>query len=138
MNRSDFQKLAKQRLREAQTLFAARLYSGCYYLAGLSVECALKSRISKQTRRHEFPDKTRANEAWRHKLELLLKLAELEQDLATARRSNPELDTYWLIVKDWNIERRYDPSITRTQASNMLEAVADPDKGVLPWLQDRW
>ncbi len=43
MNRAELQRLAKDRLLDAKALFAARRWSGAYYLAGYAVECALKA-----------------------------------------------------------------------------------------------
>ena len=57
MNRAGFQHLAELRLREAEALLAAGLPDGAYYLAGYSVECALKACIAKRTREHDFPEK---------------------------------------------------------------------------------
>jgi hypothetical protein len=57
MKRKDFQELAAVRLKEARVLLRAGCYEGAYYLAGYAVECALKACISKQTERHEFPDR---------------------------------------------------------------------------------
>jgi len=55
MNRSDFKKLAKVRLKDAQALLEKGCYSGAYYLAGYAVECGLKACIAKQTREFDFP-----------------------------------------------------------------------------------
>jgi HEPN domain-containing protein len=75
MNRADFQQLAELRLREAQALLAAGLPDGAYYLAGYSVECALKACISKRTQLHDFPDKKLVNDSHTHNLKELLRLA---------------------------------------------------------------
>ena len=56
MNRVDFQGLSRLRIREARALLRLGEWAGAYYLAGYAVECALKSVISKGTRRHDFPD----------------------------------------------------------------------------------
>jgi HEPN domain-containing protein len=138
MRRIHFQRLANQRMREAEALYAARLYGGCYYLAGLAVECALKACIAKRTRRHEFPDKNLANSAWRHDLEPLLGLTELERDLEDGAKADREFDANWAMVKDWTVDSRYDHPVSRARAKALLDAVRDPDKGILPWLQDRW
>ncbi len=81
MNRQDFKNLANIRLREAHVLLKSRNYSGSYYLAGYVVECALKACIARQTRRFEFPEKKKIQEAYTHNLESLVKLAGLEPAL---------------------------------------------------------
>lgn len=54
MKRSDLQKLARIRLKEAKVLLDNRQYSGAYYLSGYVIECALKACIAKQTRKERF------------------------------------------------------------------------------------
>ena len=55
MNRADFRQLALCRLEEAEVLLRTRKFSGAYYLAGYAIECALKARLAKQTKRYDFP-----------------------------------------------------------------------------------
>ena len=59
-------------------LLKAGHFSGAYYLAGYSVECALKACIAKQTARYDFPDKSKANDSFVHDLK---KLAGVEFDI---------------------------------------------------------
>lgn len=73
------QELSRIRLREAKTLARSGMSDGACYLAGYSVECALKARIAKLTQRHEFPNKERTQQSHRHKFGELLKAAVLEQ-----------------------------------------------------------
>jgi hypothetical protein len=54
------------------------MHDGAYYLAGYSVECALKVCIAKATQRHDFPDKNKAEASYSHKFKELLKVAGLE------------------------------------------------------------
>ena len=68
MNRVDLQALSETRIREAKSLLAAEFMDGAYYLAGYSVECALKACIAKQTQEHDFPDKKLVNESHTHNL----------------------------------------------------------------------
>lgn len=68
MNRYDLRGLARARLRESKILLASQEYSGAYYLAGYVIECALKACIARQTLRHDFPNKDRANQSWSHSL----------------------------------------------------------------------
>ncbi len=63
MNRSDLQKLAVIRIKEAKLLLDNDAYEGSYYLAGYAVECALKACFAKQTKQYEFPDKRAVNAA---------------------------------------------------------------------------
>lgn len=87
--RRDFQRLAAVRAREALILKRSGSALGAYYLAGLAVECALKACIAKSTRRFEFPNKKRAEDAWKHDLGGLLLLAGMKDQLdAELNRDN--------------------------------------------------
>lgn len=68
-----FRRLSDLRLRERKALFGQRLYSGAYYLAGYSVECALKACICKNMRRAEFPpDRKSLDNIYTHDLDKLI------------------------------------------------------------------
>ena len=77
MNRVEFQTIANIRIAEAQSLFAARFFDGAYYLAGYSVECALKACIARLTNQHDFPDKEFALACYTHSIEKLVRAAGL-------------------------------------------------------------
>ena len=50
MNRADLQKLAEERLADAELLLANGRFGGAYYLSGYVVECALKACIAQLTK----------------------------------------------------------------------------------------
>jgi hypothetical protein len=107
MNRLDLQRLAEDRIADAQALLDAGRWSAAYYLAGYAVECALKACIAKQTNLHDFPDKDRVQRAYTHNLVGLVTLASLNEDLqATQRDADPSLYRYWQFVKDWSEQAR--------------------------------
>lgn len=137
MDRSDFQKLAEVRAREAQSLFEQEQYDGAYYLAGYAVECASKACIAKTTKQYEFPDKNLARKVFTHDLAILFQLASLENELEKATQSNLDLGNNWNTTKDWNEEARYDRHV-RQKAEDLLTAVLDRESGILPWLRERW
>jgi HEPN domain-containing protein len=53
MTRTEFQRLARMRLRDARVLLQNGNNEGAYYLIGLAVECGLKSAIARKTQRHD-------------------------------------------------------------------------------------
>jgi HEPN domain-containing protein len=67
MNRADLQRLSRLRIQEARSLFKLKHYSGAYYLAGYSVECALKACLARDTPRFDFPDKELVLKSYTHK-----------------------------------------------------------------------
>ena len=80
MNRTDLQQLATTRLDEAQLLLLAGRFSGAYYLAGYSVECALKAVIAKKTQQYDFPDKQHVIKAHTHNLQTLVEQAGMDDE----------------------------------------------------------
>ncbi|HUW46052.1 MAG TPA: DNA-binding protein [Dehalococcoidia bacterium] len=137
MKRTEFQAVARMRVREAKALLDAGHSPGAYYLVGYSVECALKACVARQVRRCDFPDKKLANEAWTHNLEQLIRVAGLGPVFENARRVNPALDVNWAIVKDWNEESRYEVHISKAQARDLYSASVGRN-GVLPWIKRQW
>jgi HEPN domain-containing protein len=137
MNRGDLQKLSNARIREAKILFEAGEYSGAYYLAGYSVECALKACIAKGVQRYDFPDKSLAQESYVHDLSKLAKLADLTPTLTLATRANPRLDASWNLVKNWTEQSRYSV-LTKNEPEAIINAITRRNDGVLPWIKQRW
>jgi hypothetical protein len=134
--RKEFQGLAKLRADEATILAHNGKQQGAYYLAGLAIECALKACIAKKTKRHQFPfGHDYVNKVYQHNLEGLLKVAELERKLDDEMRTNPGFAKKWNVVKEWDVERRYD--VTGLKGSDMVTAVAAHD-GVLRWIKQHW
>ncbi len=138
MNRNDLQRLTRLRVAEAKFLLDNNHFPGAYYLLGYSVECALKARIAKQIRRHDFPDLGLIRDSYSHDLEKLLQLSGLEQEFRTARQANPALELNWSIVKDWSVESRYEWYISEQLVRDFYRAVNVRGNGVLPWLRARW
>ena len=135
MTRRDLQTLAEERLQDAQALLAAGRFSGAYYLAGYAVECALKARIAKRFREFEFPDKRTVLESYTHILLQLARVAKVDVDARS--RENIAFATNWTTVKDWTEESRYELR-TEQQALELMEAITEPNAGVLAWLRLHW
>ena len=137
MNRTELQRLAKERISDAKVLLAARHWSGAYYMAGYAVECALKACIAKLMKSEEFPDKKFADKCWTHNLPQLLDLAGLKAAFDAALRADPDLADNWDTVKEWTEESRY-ARTAKAKAENLYEAITDRKHGVLSWLKRRW
>ena len=108
ISKSDLEKLSETRLREAGLLLENKLYSGAYYIAGYSVELALKACIAKNFRANVMPDIGVVTKLYIHDLEKLIKFAGLEQKLLYDRKNNPTFDKNWMVVNDWSEEARYE------------------------------
>lgn len=138
MNRLELHEISRLRRREAAVLLKARRFSGAYYLVGYAVECALKACIAKQTKKHDFPDKTIAQKAHAHNLEELLKLAGLERALETDMKANKGLELNWAVVKDWKETSRYEVAIQDSDARDLYAACTARKNGILSWIRAKW
>lgn len=138
MHRNDLRRLSRLRIGEARFLLRAGAYQGAYYLAGYSVECALKASIARQFQQHDIPSRKLVNDAYTHDLDKLLDLAGLRPVLQQEAAANPPLQTNWNVVKDWNETVRYNPGITRQEAQDLYTACTARRYGVLAWLRDLW
>jgi HEPN domain-containing protein len=136
MNRGEFQKLARVRLREAKLLLAANAPDGAYYLAGYAVEFALKACIAKSTERHDFPDKVRANRSHTHNVKELIDVAGLKDAHKQAVR---EYEFYRRreIVIHWTEESRYQNNSV-DDAQSLIEAIENRKYGILQWLKKHY
>lgn len=137
MNRSDLQKLTKLRLIETKILLEHKHYSGAYYLAGYSIECALKACIAKQVRKFDFPDKHLAHDSYTHDLQKLLKLAGLQPIHQRYCIENPIFKANWEVVKDWNEKSRYQ-KFGMQAANDLYLSIVDNENGILLWLEQHW
>jgi hypothetical protein len=139
VNKTDFEQLADLRLAEAVALLGLTppMPDAAYYLAGYAVECALKACIAKLTAQHDFPDKNFAAKCFTHKLQERVTLAGLESARAAAMGADAALVANWLIVKDWSEDSRYE-RWTVPEATALVDAIRDPNHGVLQWVKAHW
>lgn len=137
MNRVDFQGLAERRLDEARGLHGLGHFSGAYYLGGYVAECALKAVIAKTIRAEEFPQRKFGEQIYTHDLTALLGLTGLAVAGKTPLNNDPQLEANWTTVKDWSEQSRYTVS-AQIDAEQLLEAITDPEHGVLQWLMQHW
>ena len=137
MNRTHFQQLAEERVRDAAALLAANQWSAAYYLAGYAVECGLKACVAKLTREHDFPDNKRVQKSYTHKIDTLVEVAGLEGDRQARAQAFPKFLNNWLIARDWDENARYE-LWTEHDARQLFDAVTEPTNGVLPWIVGHW
>jgi HEPN domain-containing protein len=137
VDRRDLQKLSVIRLREAKALANVRLNDGAYYLAGYSVECALKACIAKGARRHEFPDRKKTEASYTHNLNDLLGAAKLEKARNEEAARDSAFRDIWGLVQWWSEQSRYSTNPAE-KARALIEAVGDRNHGVLQWIRRYW
>lgn len=118
-------------------MLKANLPDGAYYLAGYSVECALKARIAKSTERHDFPDKVRAIASYTHDLNELVIVAKLKFDRIEQAKLDPIFKSNWDVVGQWSEETRYHRNDSQA-AQALIDAIADKKHGVMTWIRQHW
>ena len=132
------QGLCRTRLREAKALARLGHYDGSYYLlAGYAVECALKSCIAKETRKHEFPDRKRAEISHTHNLRELVRAANLEDARLEEAKKDSTFRNNWDTVQLWSEQSRYRtnrPEVVRS----IIEAIGDRNHGILRCIKRYW
>lgn len=138
VDRNILRQLADIRLAESAVLIASKMWTGAYYLAGLSVECALKSYHASAVKQYDYPNKDFILKLYSHGLEDLLSLdPTLKLALQTDAKANQKLAVNWSTVKDWKIEKRYE-IIPELDARGMYDAVSETGSGVMAWIKTKW
>jgi hypothetical protein len=102
------------------------------------VECGLKACIAKQIREHDFPDRNFIQDSYTHDLSKLLGLAGLREEHRKKAEQDKNFALNWAVVKDWSEKDRYSMQIQEQKARDLIEAITDPNSGVLPWLKMFW
>lgn len=142
MNRKQLQSLSKERVKDAKALLGRKRWAATYYLAGYAVECGLKACVLK------FVEDTglifgqkgglkRLEDCWTHDLEKLVGIADLKQKLQEAIQASAKFDEYWAVVTGWSEVSRYEAKDEQA-ARQLVEAITDPDHGVLKWVRTHW
>jgi HEPN domain-containing protein len=138
VNKSDLQRITKERILDARSLLDNGRWSAAYYLAGYAVECGLKACIIVHLMQtDQFPEKRFSEQCWTHNLAQLLGLAGLKAALDADAVLNHDLLFNWEVVKDRNESSRYARK-TRTDAQELYDAITERKHGVLPWIKSHW
>lgn len=139
--RSDLQKLSAIRLREAEVLFEAGLYDGCFCLCGYVVELALKACVCKHLGIEDYPEgEPNLKGLFRtHDFRSLELIAGLRSSISAKRQTSFTFDANWTVATSWKSEDRYLLNFkTQSEAHDMLEALRSKPEGVLTWLSQQW
>jgi hypothetical protein len=118
-------------------LAKASHHSGAYYLAGYSVELALKAFVARQFRSEIIPDWPFFKDARTHRLDQLIKLAGLHADLISALSRDARFDAHWQVVESWRTDSRYD-MISAAETARLIEALEDGHHGAMRWIRTHW
>lgn len=135
--RQDLHAFAQAKLNDAILLLEHERWSNSYYLAGYSVELALKACIAAQISADTIPDKSILTGVLSHEFGKLIGLAGLRGNLKMEEDANSEFAANWAITLEWGPDSRYQ-SITAMSAQTLVQAISDEKNGVLRWIKQYW
>lgn len=101
------------------------------------MECGLKASIASAFAKYHMPDKALVEKSHTHKFEELVGLANLKAPLAAQIAADPDFAANWRTVMDWKESSRYWVQ-SEQEATDLVDAVRDPNHGVLPWIMTSW
>ena len=128
--------LAEAKLEDAKLLLSAGRAANAYYLAGYAVELMLKAIVSARFRTDTLPDRAVSTQVFVHDLRKLISLALLELALKEREKADDGFQARLQIVLGWTEESRYG-QYGADEATALVDAVDNPEHGVLPWLRSR-
>lgn len=139
MNRTILRQLANERIEDSRVLLDRGRWSAAYYLIGYSVESGLKACILKFVEETGviFTDRKFAERCWTHRIEDLVKQADLEPILGRDIGMNPTLGKNWNLVCAWTEATRY-ATKSEAEARQIFDAVTNDPDGVLLWVRRHW
>jgi len=98
---------------------------------------ALKACIAKATRRHEFPDRKKAEASYKHDLRELVRAAKLDDSYADELKRDVRFKDNWKFVQSWSEASRYQTN-SENDTSELILAITDGDHGVMQWVKKHW
>src|SRR5712691_3885633 len=123
-----------------RNIFIERSFTTAVFTCvGYVVEFALKARICKILKLHEYPDKGEVGRIFKtHDFAVLKLFAGLQEEMTIAK--NKPLFDNWSTATAWKPEQRYSPIGTygAREATDVLSSIKDKPNGVLTWLSKRW
>ncbi len=137
MRKIDLEKLSKQKIVSAEALMTVNHWSNAYYLAGYSIELAIKAVIASQIAANTIPEKSFVNKVYNHDLKSLIGLAGLKADLDEKVASDANFGASWGICCEWSPEARYEEK-SSAKAHSLLYAISHPKEGLHPWIMKYW
>jgi HEPN domain-containing protein len=137
VKRTDLRNNSTGKLEAAQVLAAKKQWSNAYYLAGYSIELALKACFAKQISSDTIPDKNLINKVYSHNIGELVGLAGMRTDLEDRKKNDSLFAANWAICSEWSPDARYRDT-SSAETTYLLNAISDNTHGVLPWIKNYW
>jgi hypothetical protein len=137
LQRTFLQRIAESKLKDAEVLLANERFSSAYYLAGYVIELGLKACIARRMQPETIPDKALVMTTYQHNFKALVGAAGLTLELEEEQANKPVFAEYWAITGGWSPEARYE-MVERYSAQVFVQAINDPDAGILRWIRQHW
>ena len=141
-SRTDIQKIALQKLKDAELLYDQGSYDNAFYLAGYCVELALKARICKNISIDYLfaPNSKHLRLFKTHDFDVLIVFSGLSEKLEEEKALNNAFYKNWEYICGWKEDCRYGISGSKTQAQalEILDAIRHPTNGFLKWIKKYW
>ena len=141
-SRTDIQKIALQKLKDAELLYDNGSYDNAFYLAGYCVELALKARICKNISIDYLfaPNSKHLRLFKTHDFDVLIVFSGLSEKLEEEKALNSAFYKNWEYICGWKEDCRYGISGSKTQAQalEILDAIRHPTNGFLKWIKKYW
>jgi hypothetical protein len=135
--------MAEERIKDARALIRGKRRAFAYYVAGYSVECALKSCVLSRMIHSGlvFRDDWKNLDCRVHNINTLIDRADLRHELnnrfQASGGSGASFASNWTTVLLWKETSRYE-SKTEVEAKDLVAAISDKPDGVLRWLKNYW
>jgi len=138
--------ISKTRLEESKILFANGYYEGSFYLAGYSVELALKAKVCRvldipnlydETFLRQDSNKDLLRSHLTHKLNSLILLSGLRTKFDLAKSNNVQLLSNWSFLAEyWSEKCRYNccGTVTKENCERLITSIEDTQNGILTWI----
>lgn len=93
---------------------------------------------SRQFKRLDIPDPKKVSRIYHHNLIGLIEAANLKVRFDNEVQNNRAFAANWGSVQSWTEAARYNPSIKKLDARDIIAGIEDPADGVLQWLTRHW
>ncbi len=100
-------------------------------MAGLGVECAIKSLIMRRNGLNRWPGRSERGDLYVHNFEQLLRIAGLLQDVEAEIRYVTEVGVAWVVAKEFSMASRYPD---KPLSAPMVDDMVDAAERLVAWL----
>ncbi len=137
LKRGDLRANAQAKLDDAVILLRGGRHSNAYYLARYAVEIGLKACVATQVSAETIPDKAFIKNILNHQFRVLIGLAGLSGSLKDEEDRDQAFAANWAIALQWEPDSRHE-AIDSISAQLLVDAIANPQSGVLRWIKAHW